>query len=173
MYIGSATERGLHRLVDELVSHAIDEAAGGHAGAVDVTLMADGGVRVADDGRGIPVEDIETALTELRAGSFSVVGRCVVNALSRRVEVEVRRDGFRWTQRHERGVPLAPPSRHERTPDTGTTIAFWPDPEIFGAAECSFAALSDHFRELTALDEAPTLTLTLTDERTPRAGRLP
>ncbi|MFI5672642.1 ATP-binding protein [Streptomyces sp. NPDC051704] len=170
MYIGSTTESGLHRLVDELVGHAIDEAAGGRAGTVGVTLTADGGVRVADDGRGIPAEDIETALTELRAGSFSVVGICLVNALSRRVEVEVRRDGFRWTQQHERGVPLAPPRRHEQTPDTGTTITFWPDPEIFGTTECSSAALSDRFRELAALGEP--VTLTLTDERPPRAGRL-
>ncbi|WP_327130734.1 ATP-binding protein [Streptomyces sp. NBC_01343] len=88
MYIGSTTESGLHRLVDELVGHAIDEAAGGRAGTVGVTLTSDGGVRVAEDGRGIPVEDIETALTELRAGTFNVVGICVVDAPSRRVTDE-------------------------------------------------------------------------------------
>ncbi|MFF1495132.1 ATP-binding protein [Streptomyces sp. NPDC058304] len=171
MYVGSTGERGLHRMVYEVVGHALAEALAGHGDTIDVTITADGGVRVVDNGRGIPVEveepsgkpGIEAVLTELRACTIHSIGICVVNALSSRLEVEVRRDGFRWTQEYERAVPLAPPARHEETTETGTTITFWPDADIFETTEFSFAILSLRFRELASLNKG--LALSLTDER--------
>lgn len=127
MYIGSTGERGLHQMVYEVVQYAVDEHLAGHADAIDVTLTSDGCVRVADNGRGVPVEvqqpggksAVERELTEPSFGSephtgyrvsggLSGVGLCVVNALSNRLTAEVHRDGHRWTQAYEKGIPVTP-----------------------------------------------------------------
>ncbi|MFJ9211279.1 DNA topoisomerase (ATP-hydrolyzing) subunit B [Streptomyces sp. NPDC102264] len=183
MYIGSTGERGLHHLVYEVVDNSVDEALAGHADTIDVTILADGGVRVVDNGRGIPVDivpsenkpAIEVVLTVLHAGGkfggggYAVsgglhgVGVSVVNALSSKVAVEVKRDGYRWTQDYKLGVPTAPLVRNEETSDSGTTVTFWADPDIFETTEYSFETLSRRFQEMAFLNKG--LTLTLTDER--------
>ncbi|WP_129841448.1 DNA topoisomerase (ATP-hydrolyzing) subunit B [Streptomyces sp. RFCAC02] len=183
MYIGSTGERGLHHLVYEVVDNSVDEALAGHADLIDVTVLADGGVRVVDNGRGIPVgmvpsegkPAVEVVLTVLHAGGkfggggYAVsgglhgVGVSVVNALSTRVAVEVRTDGYRWTQEYERGVPTAPLRRNEETDETGTTVTFWADGDIFETTDYSFETLSRRFQEMAFLNRG--LTITLTDER--------
>ncbi|MFF3755070.1 DNA topoisomerase (ATP-hydrolyzing) subunit B [Streptomyces sp. NPDC002018] len=183
MYIGSTGERGLHHLVYEVVDNSVDEALAGHADTIDVTILADGGVRVIDNGRGIPVDivpsenkpAIEVVLTVLHAGGkfggggYAVsgglhgVGVSVVNALSSKVAVEVKRDGHRWTQDYKLGVPTAPLLRNEETGDSGTSVTFWADPDIFETTEYSFETLSRRFQEMAFLNKG--LTLTLTDER--------
>ncbi|MER5847042.1 DNA topoisomerase (ATP-hydrolyzing) subunit B [Streptomyces sp. NPDC002012] len=183
MYIGSTGERGLHHLVYEVVDNSVDEALAGHADTIDVTILADGGVRVIDNGRGIPVDivpsekkpAVEVVLTVLHAGGkfggggYAVsgglhgVGVSVVNALSARVAVEVRRDGYRWTQDYKLGVPTAPLARNEATDETGTTVTFWADGDIFETTEYSFETLSRRFQEMAFLNKG--LTLKLTDER--------
>nr|WSW48702.1 ATP-binding protein [Streptomyces sp. NBC_01001] len=188
MYIGSTGERGLHQLVYEVVWYAVDEHLAGHADAIDVTITADGGVRVADNGRGLPVEveeptgkpDIERELTELSFGSkprtgygvsggLSGLGLCVVNALSGRLTVEVHRDGHRWTQEYEKGTPITALTRHEETSEHGTAIAFLPDPDIFETTRYSFATLSERLQELAFLNQG--LAISLTDERPERPVR--
>ncbi|MFJ9034901.1 ATP-binding protein, partial [Streptomyces sp. NPDC102274] len=179
MYIGSTGERGLHHLVDEVVSNSVDEALAGHADTIDVTILADGGVRVIDNGRGIPVDivpsenkpAIEVVLTVLHAGGkfggggYAVsgglhgVGVSVVNALSSKVSVEVKRDGYRWTQDYKLGVPTAPLVRNEETSDSGTTVTFWADADIFETTEYSFETLSRRFQEMAFLNKGLTLTL--------------
>ncbi|MCX4533999.1 DNA topoisomerase (ATP-hydrolyzing) subunit B [Streptomyces sp. NBC_00841] len=183
MYIGSTGERGLHHLVQEVVDNSVDEALAGHADTIDVTILADGGVRVIDNGRGIPVDivpsekkpAVEVVLTVLHAGGkfggggYAVsgglhgVGVSVVNALSTRVSVEVRRDGYRWTQDYKLGVPTAPLARNEATDRTGTTVTFWADGDIFETTEYSFETLSRRFQEMAFLNKG--LTIRLTDER--------
>ncbi|WSV65822.1 DNA topoisomerase (ATP-hydrolyzing) subunit B [Streptomyces sp. NBC_01013] len=183
MYIGSTGERGLHHLVQEVVDNSVDEAMAGHADAIDVTILADGGVRVIDNGRGIPVgivpsegkPAVEVVLTVLHAGGkfggggYAVsgglhgVGVSVVNALSTRVAVEVRTDGYRWTQDYKFGVPTAPLARNEATEETGTSVTFWADGDIFETTEYSFETLSRRFQEMAFLNKG--LTLKLTDER--------
>ncbi|WSM10351.1 DNA topoisomerase (ATP-hydrolyzing) subunit B [Streptomyces sp. NBC_01716] len=183
MYIGSTGERGLHHLVTEVVDNSVDEALAGHADTIDVTILADGGVRVVDNGRGIPVgivpsegkPAVEVVLTVLHAGGkfggggYSVsgglhgVGVSVVNALSTKVAVEVKTDGHRWTQDYKLGVPTAPLSRNEATDETGTTVTFWADPDVFETTEYSFETLSRRFQEMAFLNKG--LTLKLTDER--------
>ncbi|MEU3184951.1 DNA topoisomerase (ATP-hydrolyzing) subunit B [Streptomyces sp. NPDC006923] len=183
MYIGSTGERGLHHLVYEVVDNSVDEALAGHADTIDVTILADGGVRVIDNGRGIPVDivpsenkpAIEVVLTVLHAGGkfggggYAVsgglhgVGVSVVNALSSKVAVEVKRDGYRWTQDYKLGVPTAPLVRNEETAESGTAVTFWADPDIFETTEYSFETLSRRFQEMAFLNKG--LTLTLTDER--------
>ncbi|GAA3478850.1 MULTISPECIES: DNA topoisomerase (ATP-hydrolyzing) subunit B [Streptomyces] len=183
MYIGSTGERGLHHLVQEVVDNSVDEALAGHADTIDVTILADGGVRVIDNGRGIPVDivpsekkpAVEVVLTVLHAGGkfggggYAVsgglhgVGVSVVNALSTRVSVEVRRDGYRWTQDYKLGVPTAPLARNEATDTTGTTVTFWADGDIFETIEYSFETLSRRFQEMAFLNKG--LTIRLTDER--------
>lgn len=183
MYIGSTGERGLHHLVQEVVDNSVDEAMAGHADTIDVTILADGGVRVIDNGRGIPVgivpsegkPAVEVVLTVLHAGGkfggggYSVsgglhgVGVSVVNALSTRVAVEVKTDGYRWTQDYKLGVPTAPLAQHEATEESGTTVTFWADGDIFETTEYSFETLSRRFQEMAFLNKG--LTLKLTDER--------
>src|SRR5271170_69904 len=161
MYIGSTGERGLHHLVYEVVDNSVDEALAGECDTINVTLLADGAVRVQDNGRGIPVDEhpvehrpaLEVVMTTLHAGgkfdgkSYAVsgglhgVGLSVVNALSAQVDIEVRRDGYLWTQSYRQGVPLAPLHRGEHTEKTGTTTTFWPDGTIFETTDWSFETL--------------------------------
>ncbi|MET9610187.1 ATP-binding protein, partial [Streptomyces sp. NPDC006512] len=183
MYIGSTGERGLHHLVQEVVDNSVDEALAGVADTIAVTLLADGGVRVADNGRGIPVDIVasegkpalEVVLTVLHAGGkfggggYAVsgglhgVGLSVVNALSTKVSAEVRKDGYRWSQDFKAGVPTAALARHEATTATGTTITFWADNSVFETTRYSFETLSRRFREVAFLNKG--LTVSLTDER--------
>ncbi|MEU5126189.1 DNA topoisomerase (ATP-hydrolyzing) subunit B [Streptomyces mobaraensis] len=183
MYIGSTGERGLHHLVYEVVDNSVDEALAGHADTIDVTILPDGGVRVVDNGRGIPVgivpsegkPAVEVVLTVLHAGGkfggggYAVsgglhgVGVSVVNALSSRVAVEVKTDGYRWTQDYKLGVPTAPLQQNEATDETGTSVTFWADGDIFETTEYSFETLSRRFQEMAFLNKG--LTIALTDER--------
>ncbi|MBX9424147.1 MULTISPECIES: DNA topoisomerase (ATP-hydrolyzing) subunit B [Streptomyces] len=183
MYIGSTGERGLHHMVQEVVDNSVDEALAGHADTIDVTILPDGGVRVIDNGRGIPVgivasegkPAVEVVLTVLHAGGkfggggYAVsgglhgVGVSVVNALSTKISVEIKTDGHRWTQDYKMGVPTAPLAQHEATDETGTSVTFWADPDIFETTEYSFETLARRFQEMAFLNKG--LTLTLTDER--------
>ncbi|MFZ0754851.1 MAG: DNA topoisomerase (ATP-hydrolyzing) subunit B [Trebonia sp.] len=183
MYIGSTGERGLHHLVYEVVDNSVDEALAGYATDIQVTLLADGGVRVNDDGRGIPVDEhpvehrpaVEVVLTTLHAGgkfggdSYAVsgglhgVGVSVVNALAVRLEVEIRRDGYVWSQTYERGAPVTDLVRGEATDETGTLTTFWPDPLIFETTEWDFETLSRRLQETAFLNRG--LRISLTDER--------
>ena len=183
MYIGSTGERGLHHLVYEVVDNSVDEALAGFCDRIEVTLLADGGVRVADNGRGIPVDDhpverrpaVEVVLTTLHAGgkfdgkSYAVsgglhgVGVSVVNALSARLEVEIRRDGFVWRQSYEVGHPVGPLARGEATDETGTIITFWPDEDVFETVDWSFETLSRRLQEMAFLVRG--LTIILADLR--------
>src|SRR5260221_792607 len=183
MYIGSTGERGLHHLVYEVVDNAVDEALAGYADTIDVTLLADGGVRVVDNGRGIPVDRhpvehrpaVEVVLTTLHSGgkfdgqSYAVsgglhgVGVSVVNALSSRLEVEIRKDGYVWRQSYAVSEPVAPLQRGEETGETGTIVTFWPDPDIFESTVWSFETLSRRLQEMAFLNRG--LAITMTDER--------
>jgi DNA gyrase subunit B len=183
MYIGSTGERGLHHLVQEVVDNAVDEALAGFADTIEVTLLADGGVRVYDNGRGIPVDEhpiekrpaVEVVLTTLHAGgkfdsqSYAVsgglhgVGVSVVNALSTRLDVEIRKDGYVWRQSYENSQPVTPVTRGEQTSETGTIITFWPDGSIFETTEWSFETLSRRMQEMAFLNRG--LSITMTDER--------
>ena len=183
MYIGSTGSRGLHHLVYEVVDNAVDEALAGYCTRIDITLTADGGVRVIDDGRGIPVDEhpvehrpaLEVVMTTLHAGgkfggdSYAVsgglhgVGVSVVNALSKRLDVEVVRDGWRHRQSYERGLPTAPIERVGKARGHGSTVTFWPDPDIFEETEFRFETLSNRMREMAFLNAG--LRITLTDER--------
>jgi DNA gyrase subunit B len=185
MYIGSTGPRGLHHLVQEVVDNSVDEALAGFATDIFVTLMADGGVRVTDDGRGIPVDEhpvehrsaLEVIMTTLHAGgkfdsnSYAVsgglhgVGISVVNALSTNLTVEVRRDGFTWTQSYQIGDPTGPVTRGEPTDEHGTTTLFWPDSSIFETTEWSYETLSRRMQEMAFLNKG--LAITITDERNP------
>ncbi|MGE5132124.1 MAG: DNA topoisomerase (ATP-hydrolyzing) subunit B [Gemmatimonadota bacterium] len=183
MYIGSTGERGLHHLVYEVVDNAVDEALAGFCDRIEVTLLADGGVRVADNGRGIPVDEhpvekrpaVEVVLTTLHAGgkfdgqSYAVsgglhgVGVSVVNALSARLDAEVRRDGHVWQQSYRVGAPTTPLVKGEATSETGTIITFWPDTDVFETTDWNFETLSRRLQEMAFLNRG--LAITLTDER--------
>ncbi len=184
MYIGSTGERGLHHLVYEVVDNSVDEALAGHCSEINVVLLANGGVQVTDNGRGIPVDihpvekkpALEVVLTVLHAGGkfgdggYSVsgglhgVGISVVNALSRDLSVVVQRDGFFWEQSYKLGVPNSPVEKGVATTKTGTEVTFWPSAEIFETTDFSFEVLSARFREMAFLNKG--LTITLRDERT-------
>jgi DNA gyrase subunit B len=185
MYIGTTGPRGLHHLVYEVVDNAIDEALAGHCTKILVRLLPDGAVQVLDNGRGIPVQPIpklkdrrpavEVVLTTLHAGgkfggkSYAVsgglhgVGISVVNALSRRLEVEVARDGCVWGQTYERGKPLMKLRKGKATKKTGTIITFWPDPEIFEELEFKRDILAERLRELSFLTRG--VEIAFVDER--------
>ncbi len=184
MYIGSTGERGLHQLVTEAVDNAVDEAMAGYADRVDVLLLADGGCRVTDNGRGFPTgiieaegrSAVEVVLTVLHAGGkfggggYKVsgglhgVGISVVNALSTRFEVEVKNAGFRWTQSYDRSEPNHPLQRHEPTDETGSSVTFWPSPDTFETTTFSYETISTRLREMAFLNKG--LTIVLRDERT-------
>ncbi|HZA20782.1 MAG TPA: DNA topoisomerase (ATP-hydrolyzing) subunit B [Actinomycetota bacterium] len=184
MYIGSTGTRGLHHLVYEVVDNAVDEAMAGYCDRITVELLADGGCRVTDNGRGIPVDVIkeekkpavEVVLTTLHAGgkfggkSYQVsgglhgVGVSVVNALSERLEIEVARNGKLWTQQYERGRPLGKLKPGKAIKRTGTTVTFWPDPEIFTEErEFKFDTLAQRLREMAFLTKG--LEIRLIDQR--------
>ncbi|MFZ1285700.1 MAG: ATP-binding protein, partial [Candidatus Phosphoribacter sp.] len=183
MYIGSTGERGLHHLVSEIVDNAVDEALAGFADAIDVALLADGGVRVRDNGRGIPtdihptegVSAVELVLTQLHAGGkfggggYKVsgglhgVGSSVVNALSTRLDAEVRQKGQIFRMSFERGVPVEPLAPVGPTDETGTTITFWASEDIFESTHYDFETLRARFQQMAFLNKG--LRITLVDER--------
>jgi DNA gyrase subunit B len=184
MYIGSTGERGLHHLVYEVVDNSVDEALAGHADTIDVTLLADGGVRVQDNGRGIPVAmhptegkpTVEVVMTILHAGGkfggggYAVsgglhgVGISVVNALSSRVVTEVQRDGHSWRQEFaDGGTPVTGLEQLGESDATGTTQTFWADAGIFETTVYDFETLRSRFQQMAFLNKG--LRITLTDER--------
>src|SRR5215204_5604806 len=184
MYIGSTGVRGLHHLVYEVVDNSVDEALAGHCDEVDVTIHPDNSITVVDNGRGIPVAmhekegkpALEVVLTVLHAGGkfgdgggYKVsgglhgVGVSVVNALSEQLHVEVRRDGFTWTQEYMRGAPQNTLVQGEATTDTGTTITFLPDAEVFESLEFEYATVEQRLRETAFLTRG--LRIKITDER--------
>ncbi|WP_100445186.1 DNA topoisomerase (ATP-hydrolyzing) subunit B [Glycomyces xiaoerkulensis] len=185
MYIGSTGERGLHHLLQEIVDNSVDEALAGYCSQIDVTLLSDGGVRVSDDGRGFPVDlhpklkkpGVEVALTVLHAGgkfdsqTYAVsgglhgVGVSVVNALSTRLEVEIRRDGNVWRQSYKNALP-GPLEKGERTGDSGTILSFWPDGDIFETLEFDYKTIYRRLQEMSFLNKG--LAITLRDERPQR-----
>ncbi|MFF0291923.1 DNA gyrase subunit B [Streptomyces sp. NPDC005262] len=188
MYVGSTRERRLHQQVFEVSDWAVNEVLAGRADHVDVVLESDGLVRVAIDGRGIPVEAaghvdapcLEEPLTRMHAGlrrdgrrfvgvGLFGMGPFVANDLSSPLTVEVRREGVRWVQRYDRGAAAGPPLSEGPTTGTGTVIALRPDADIFGTAECSFDALAEHFRTLAFLNCG--LDISLTDQRPPSGPR--
>ena len=183
MYIGSTGAKGLHHLVYEVVDNAVDEALAGHCDTITVKLLADGGVQVQDNGRGIPVDlheqenrpAVEVVLTVLHAGGkfggegYKVsgglhgVGVSVVNALSRRLEVQIDRDGHVWRQGYALGTPEADLAKGEATQSSGTQVTFWADPEIFETTHYDFETLARRLQEMAFLNKG--LSLTLIDER--------
>ncbi|MCU1432222.1 MAG: topoisomerase (ATP-hydrolyzing) subunit [Actinotalea sp.] len=188
MYIGSTGPRGLHHLVQEVVDNSVDEALAGFCSHIEVVLQADGGVKVTDDGRGIPVDIVESegkpavevVLTVLHAGGkfggsgYAVsgglhgVGVSVVNALSTRLEVEVHRKGSVWRQSYRDGVPVAPLSRDEDTDRTGTTITFYASDVVFETTTYDFETLRSRFQQMAFLNKG--LQISLTDERPDHTG---
>ncbi len=191
MYIGSTGERGLHHLVSEVVDNSVDEALAGHATSIQVTMLANGGIRVVDDGRGIPVDivasegkpAVEVVLTVLHAGGkfggggYQVsgglhgVGVSVVNALSTRLDVEVKRDGHVYRQSYTVGVPDAPLERGEATDEHGTTITFWASADVFDTLDYDYETLRTRFQQIRVPEQGPEH---LADRRAPgphRGGR--
>lgn len=186
MYIGSTGPRGLHHLVYEIVDNSVDEALAGYATHIEVTILPDNGVRVVDNGRGIPVDEVpgegvsgvETVMTKLHAGGkfggggYAVsgglhgVGISVVNALSTEIDVEVRRQGYHWTQsfKDQRATaPLKQGAPMAEGESTGTSVTFWADPKIFETTEYDFETLRSRFQQMAFLNKG--LRITLTDER--------
>src|SRR5437588_93077 len=187
MYIGSTGPRGLHHLVYEVLDNSVDEALAGHCSQVSVTIHPDNSVTVVDDGRGIPVAvmekekrpAVEVVLTVLHSGGkfgdgggYKVsgglhgVGVSVVNALSEQLRVEIRRDGYVWTQEYSRGKPLHELERGEKLPPdapTGTTVTFLPDADVFETLELEFRTLEERLRETAFLTRG--LKISIVDER--------
>jgi DNA gyrase subunit B len=189
MYIGSTGARGLHHLVTEVVDNSVDEALAGYCDHIEITLLADGGVRVVDNGRGIPVAihptegrpTVEVVMTILHAGGkfggagYAVsgglhgVGISVVNALSTRVETIVKRDGYTWQQNFsDGGKPLGELHKGEPTDESGTSQTFWADPAIFETTEYDFETLRARFQQYAFLNKG--LQISLTDERPAHLG---
>ncbi len=182
MYIGSTGERGLHHLVWEVVDNAVDEALAGYCDTIDVVLLADGGVRVTDNGRGFPVDPhpklkkpgVEVALTVLHAGgkfdgkAYAVsgglhgVGVSVVNALSTRMAVEIQKDGYLWRQSYTDSKP-SPLEKGEPTDATGSAVSFWPDPAVFETVDFDFQTIYRRLQEMAFLNRG--LTIHFLDER--------
>jgi len=184
MYIGSTGVRGLHHLVYEVVDNSVDEALAGHCDAVAITIHPDNSVTVVDNGRGIPVATmakegrpaVEVVLTVLHSGGkfgdgggYKVsgglhgVGVSVVNALSESLVIEIRRDGHLWAQAYERGAPQHELRKGEQTKETGTTITFLPDADIFETLDFEFDTLEQRLRETAFLTRG--LHISLVDER--------
>jgi DNA gyrase subunit B len=183
MYIGSTGPRGLHHLVYEIVDNSVDEALAGYCDHIEVTILPDGGVRCVDNGRGIPVDmhpvekksTVEVVLTILHAGGkfggggYAVsgglhgVGSSVVNALSHKLEVEVRRQGNVYRQTYHDGVPDAPLKKGEASDETGTTITFWPNSDIFETVDFDYETLRTRFQQMAFLNKG--LRIALSDER--------
>ena len=186
MYIGSTGPRGLHHLVYEIVDNAVDESLAGYADTIDVTLLADGGVRVRDNGRGIPtdihpiekISAVELVLTQLHAGGkfggggYKVsgglhgVGSSVVNALSSRLRAAVRQKGHVFRMSFTHGVPDGPLEQMEATDETGTTITFWANDEIFETVDYDFETIRARMQQMAFLNKG--LTINLVDERVER-----
>lgn len=185
MYIGGTGRDGLHHLIKEIADNSVDEAIAGHATDLWVTMLADGGITIRDNGRGIPVDKmaktgksaLETVLTVLHAGGkfggggYKVssglhgVGISVVNALSTRLRAEIHKDGSIYTQEYERGVPLSDIKKGEKTSDTGTSITFYPDTEIFKeSVELDYEWVVDYLRHQAYLTKG--LRTHVFDERT-------
>jgi DNA gyrase subunit B len=186
MYIGSTGEQGLHHLVYEVVDNSVDEALGGHATRIDVTIHVDNSVTVVDDGRGIPVDDkvingekmpaVQVVLTMLHAGgkfdasNYKVsgglhgVGVSCVNALSQEFDVEIWRDGYAWEQDYSKGAPISLLRRMGPSTRRGTKVHFLPDKSIFTVTEFNFDTLANRLRQLAFLNKG--IEITLTDERT-------
>ncbi|GAA4210590.1 DNA topoisomerase (ATP-hydrolyzing) subunit B [Actinocatenispora rupis] len=182
MYIGSTGERGLHHLVWEVVDNAVDEAMAGYCDTITVSLLSDGGVRVEDNGRGFPVDlhpklkkpGVEVALTVLHAGgkfdgkAYAVsgglhgVGVSVVNALSNRMEVEIRTKGHVWRQRYEHSKP-GPLEQGEKTTDSGTIVSFWPDGSIMETVDFNHETIHRRLQEMAFLNGG--LKIVFRDER--------
>ncbi|HLL66606.1 MAG TPA: DNA topoisomerase (ATP-hydrolyzing) subunit B [Micromonosporaceae bacterium] len=189
MYIGSTGERGLHHLVQEVVDNSVDEALAGYCDSIEVTILADGGVRVTDNGRGIPVDmhpvekrpTVEVVMTVLHAGgkfdgkAYAVsgglhgVGISVVNALSTRIELEIHKDGSVWRQQYLNSKP-GKLEKGEATRRTGTSVTFWPDDKIFETVTFNFETIYRRLQEMAFLNRG--LTIALADER-PVEGKDP
>src|SRR5437867_1623309 len=185
MYIGSTGDMGLHHLVYEVVDNSVDEALAGYADKIEVTIHIDNSITVVDNGRGIPVDNMDidgeklsaaqVVMTKLHAGgkfdtsSYKVsgglhgVGVSVVNALSHELELESWRDGFTWEQTYSKGEPTSKLKKAGATKKRGTKVHFLPDREIFSVTEYNFDTLSQRLRELAFLNKG--LLITLTDER--------
>lgn len=184
MYIGSTGSVGLHHLIKEIADNSVDEAIAGHASEVHVTILADGGVRVKDNGRGIPVDKmektglsaLETVLTVLHAGGkfggggYKVssglhgVGSSVVNALSTKFMAEIHKDGYIFTQEYERGKPTGPLKKGAKVDDTGTIMTFYPDDTIFETVVFDYQWVVDYLRHQAYLTKG--IRTFVTDERT-------
>jgi len=189
MYIGSTGPRGLHHLVYEIVDNSVDEALAGHCDLITVAIQADGSVKVTDNGRGIPVDEhpvekrstVEVVLTTLHAGGkfggggYAVsgglhgVGSSVVNALSEKLDVEVRRQGSSWTQSYRDGVPQAPLAEAGKASETGTIITFWPSTTIFETVDFEYETLRTRFQQMAFLNKG--LRIDLHDQRPTGADR--
>ena len=186
MYIGSTGEMGLHHLVYEVVDNSVDEALAGYASKIDVTVHLDNSVTVIDDGRGIPVDEMDVdgerlpaaqvVMTVLHAGgkfdssTYKVsgglhgVGVSCVNALSEQLDLEICRDGAIWEQEYSEGVPTTKLTKTGTTKRRGTKVHFVPDRTIFTVTEYNYDTLANRLRELAFLNKG--LIITLTDERT-------
>ena len=189
MYIGSTGPRGLHHLVYEIVDNSVDEALAGHCDHITIVIMSDGSVTVSDNGRGIPVDEhpvekkstVEVVLTTLHAGGkfggggYAVsgglhgVGSSVVNALSEKLDVEVRRQGSTWVQSYRDGVPQGPLTESGTSAETGTTISFWPNTQIFETVDFEYETLRTRFQQMAFLNKG--LRIDLEDQRPNSAGR--